>query len=173
MPAGEVRERLARLLRELSAQCGAPEFPPHVTLLGGIAGPRRDVLRKSASLAALLRPFAVRLGEVGCLDEYFRCLFVRAARTPSLLEANRRARQVFGQRREPTFMPHLSLLYGHFDQSLKQRIIAALGPRLDLQFIVQSLHLYSTRGEPSRWRQVARLRLKRGPSHSGFGSAGL
>jgi 2'-5' RNA ligase len=160
MPAGGVRERLARAIQELSVQYGAPEFPPHVTLLGGIVGPRREVRRKAASLAALLPAFIIRLGEIDCLDQYFRCLFVRAAPSQPLLKAHRLACQVFGHRREPQFMPHLSLLYGDFSRSLKDKTIAAMGQRLDLQFKVQSLHLYSTRREPSRWWQVARLGLK-------------
>jgi 2'-5' RNA ligase len=160
MPAGGVREWLVRTLRELSVQYGAPAFPPHVTLLGGITEARGGVLRRTASLAALLRPFIVQLGEIDCLDQYFRSLFARAAPTPPLLKAHQLACQVFGHRREPLFMPHLSLLYGDFSQSQKDKTIDAMGQRLDLQFKVQNLFLYSTRGEPSRWRQVARLGLK-------------
>ena len=56
-------------------------------------------------------------------------------------------------------MPHLSLLYGNFPQSLKEEMIAEMGPRLDVQFKVRSLHLYRTHGEPRHWRQVARFGL--------------
>lgn len=160
MPTGEVYEQLERILHKLSAKYGAPEFPPHVTLLGGIVRPRREVLRECASLAALIRPFTIRLEKINYLDEYFRCLFVRAASTAPLRKAHQMARDVFGRRREPSFMPHLSLLYGDFSRSLKEGTAAELGRRLDLAFKVRSLVLYSTHGEPRGWRPVARFGLK-------------
>ena len=159
MPTGDVYAQLERILHELSSKYGAPEFPPHITLLGGIVGPRREVLRESASLAALIRPFTIRLEKIDYLNEYFRCLFVRAATTAPLLKAHQVARDVFGRRREPSFVPHLSLLYGDFSRSLKEGAAAELGPRLELAFKVRSLVLYSTRGEPRDWRRVAKLGL--------------
>jgi len=159
MPTGDVYDELERILHKLSAKYGTREFPPHVTLLGGIVGPRREVLRECASLAALIRPFTIRLEKIDYLDEYFRCLFVRAATTAPLLKAHQVARDVFGRRREPSFMPHLSLLYGDFSRSLKEGAAAELGPRLDLAFKVRSLVLYSTRGEPRDWRRVAKFGL--------------
>jgi hypothetical protein len=57
-------------------------------------------------------------------------------------------------------MPHLSLLYGNFPRSLKEEIMMEMGPRLEVQFKVRSLHLYQTHGAPQHWRQVARFGLK-------------
>jgi 2'-5' RNA ligase len=160
MPTGDVCERLKHILQRLSARYGAPEFPPHVTLLGGCVGPRRELIRQSARVAAALRPFALRLTEIDCRDEYFRCLFVHAALTEPLRKAHYVARQVFGHTREPSFMPHLSLLYGNFPRSLKEEVLAEMGARLDVQFKVRSLHLYRTHGEPRHWRRVASFGLK-------------
>ncbi len=159
VPTGEVYDRLARLLHRLSARFAAPEFPPHVTLLGRCVGPRRELIRRAARVASGLRPFILRLEKIDFLDEYFRCLFVRAALTEPLRKAHQAARRAFGHVHEPAFMPHLSLLYGNFPPSLKEGMIAEMGPRLDVQFKVRSLHLYRTRGEPRDWRQVAKFGL--------------
>ncbi len=153
-PTGDVRDRLSLVIRRLSARYGAPEFSPHVTLLGSAVGPRSELIHQSASVAAVLRPFILRLNEIDFLDAYFRCLFVRAALTEPLRRAHRAACQAFDCRREPAFMPHLSLLYGDFPPSLKKKIIAEIGPRLDVQFKVRGLHLYRTHGAPSQWRRV-------------------
>src|SRR5271157_2569029 len=107
MPTGDVCDRLSRILQRLSARYGAPEFSPHVTLLGGCVGPRPELMGKSARVAAALRVFVLRLGEIDFLDEYFRCLFVRVALAEPLRKAHQAARQVFGHGREPAFMPHL------------------------------------------------------------------
>lgn len=160
MPRGDVCDRLARIIHRLSARYGGPQFSPHVTLLGSCVGPRRDLICRSARVAAALRPFTIRLEEIDFLDEYFRCLFVHAALTEPLRKAHQAARQAFGHEREPAFMPHLSLLYGNFPHSLKEGILAEMGRRLDLQFKVRSLHLYRTDGEPRPWRRVASFGLK-------------
>jgi 2'-5' RNA ligase len=160
MPTGDVCERLKHILQRLSARFGAPEFPPHVTLLGRCVGPRTELIRRSARVAAAIRPFAIRLSEIDCRDEYFRCLFVHAALTEPLRKAHQAARQVFGHPREPSFMPHLSLLYGNFPRSQKEEVMAEMGPRLDVQFKVRSLHLYRTHGEPRLWRRVATFGLE-------------
>jgi 2'-5' RNA ligase len=160
MPAGDVRNRLAGLIDWLSACYGAPQFPPHVTLLGSCVGARREVVRQAAAVAAACRPFVIRLEAIDFLDEYYRCLFARAALTAPLRQAHRVTCRVFGHDREPAFMPHLSLLYGNFSPSLKKRLVAELGPRLDIKFPVRSLHLYRTQGEPFTWHQVARFGLE-------------
>ena len=160
MPRGDVCDGLLRILHPLSARYGAPQFPPHVTLLGGCVGPRRELIRQSARVAASLRPFIIRLDQIDFSDEYFRCLFVHAALAEPLRKAHQAACQVFGRGREPAFMPHLSLLYGDFPRRLKEEVMAEMGRRLDVQFKVRSLHLYRTHGEPRLWRQVARFALK-------------
>ncbi|MGO8788560.1 MAG: 2'-5' RNA ligase family protein [Terriglobia bacterium] len=159
MPRADVCFRLSQILRRLSARYAAPQFPPHVTLLGGCVGARGELIRQSASVAAALRPFPIRLEEIDFRDEYFRSVFVHAALREPLRKAHRAACQAFGHRREPAFMPHLSLLYGNFPRSLKEEVIAELGPRFDVQFKVRSLHLYRTHGEPRQWRQVASFGL--------------
>jgi len=160
MPGGDVRDRLSRILHRLSDRNGAPEFDPHVTLLGSCVGERIDLIQRSARVAAALPPFTIRLGEVDFRDEYFRCLFVHVELTEPLRRAYQAACLEFGRNREPAFMPHLSLLYGDFAGSIKETLIAEVGPRLDVQFKVRSLHLYRTQGEPRLWREVARFGLK-------------
>jgi len=159
MPRGDVCERLSRIIHQLSARYAAPEFSPHVTLLGGCVGPRRELICRSARVAASLRPFTIRLEKIDFRDEYFRCLFVHAALVEPLRKAHHAARQAFGHDREPPFMPHLSLLYGSFPRSLKEEVIRAIGPRLAVQFKVRSLHLYRTHGAPRYWRRVASFGL--------------
>lgn len=159
MPAGDVGDRLAQILRGLSARFGALEFSPHVTLLGGCGGPCAEATRKAARLAAALRPFTVRLQDIDFRDEYFRCLFVHVALTEPLRKAHQAACQAFGHRREPAFMPHLSLFYGNFPCNIKESIRAEMGGRLEVQFKVRSLHLYRTHGAPRDWRRQASFAL--------------
>jgi 2'-5' RNA ligase len=159
MPTGEVRQRLAEAILDLSREYAAPVFEPHVTLAGGIVGPAQEVVSKMADLASRIRPFTVRLTEVAGLDDYFRCLFVRVAATHPLMSANKAAREVFNLAQQPAFMPHLSLLYGNLPSSVKEGIVSSLARRFQLEFKATSLHLYLIENEPAAWRRVARFRL--------------
>jgi len=154
MPGGQEYRRLRGVILKLSREYSTPDFKPHVTLLGRIVGPRREVLAKSAQLARSMRPLGVQLGALDALDEYYRCLFVRAAKTGPLKQAYRAALRIFSLEQRPAYMPHLSLMCGDFPSCLKVQITQKLGGRVNLEFEVRSLHLYSTAGHPRAWRQV-------------------
>lgn len=154
MPGGQVYRRLRAVILKLSREYSTPAFKPHVTLLGRIVGPRREVLAKSAQLARSMRPLWVQLGALDALDEYYRCLFVRAAKTGPLKKAYRAAQRIFSLEQRPAYMPHLSLMYGDLPSRLKAQMIRRLGRRFNLEFEVRSLHLYLTAGQSRAWRQV-------------------
>jgi len=160
MPSGPVQRRLADTIVRLSREHSTPVFKPHVTLLGSIVGPRDEVLAKSAQIARHLRPFTIRLGFVDGLDEFYRCLFIRAAKTGPLMRAHLAARRICNLSGRAAYMPHLSLMYGDFSARVKEKIIGEMGGRFTLAFVVRGLHLYSTTGEPRNWHQVRRFRLK-------------
>jgi len=160
MPSGEVRQRLAGTILELSRQYGTPAFQPHVTLAGSIVGPAREVTSKMKDLAGRISPFTVRLTTADGLEEYFRCLFVRVAQTHPLLSGNEAARAIFRLPKRPAFMPHLSLLYGSLPSKEKETIVASLGRQFELEFKATSLHVYLIKGEPAAWRRVATCGLR-------------
>ncbi len=159
MPSGEVYTRLAQTILQLSAEHSTPAFEPHVTVLGGVLGDEEEIASRCLELSRALRPYEVRLASVDYRDEYFRCLFLRAEETEDVREANRKAREVFGRREDPPYLPHLSLMYGNLAVETKQRIVAEIGERFDLRFWVRSIHLFSTQGEPRLWRRVKEFAL--------------
>ena len=157
MPEGKVRDRLTLTLHNLSVRHEAPEFPPHVTLLGSCMGERDEMMRRSSLVAGALKPFTVRLGKLDFRDEYFRCLYLHAGPAEPLRNAHQAACRIFCRSPEPDFMPHLSLLYGNYPVNLKENVMAELGLRLNVQFKVRNLHLFQTHGEVENWREVAQF----------------
>jgi len=154
MPEGAVYESLARPISRLATEFSTPTFEPHVTLLGQLPGTNEEMVSKTTQLSVILPPHEIKLTTVDYLDEFFRCLFIRAEESDWILDANRIAREIFGRTDDPPFMPHLSLVYGDLSWETKERIVAEIGPRFDLTFPVTSLHLFATEGEPHGWRQV-------------------
>ncbi len=160
MPSGDVYDRLASLISQLSEERSAPSFQPHVTLIGGLMGPEEDIVSKTLQLVSVVRPLMIRLTRAEYLDEYFRCLFVRMEETEEVKGANLRAREIFGRQLDPQYMPHLSLMYGRFLPSDKQGIIATLGQSLALSFVASCIHLFSTDGDPKDWCRVREYALR-------------
>ena len=162
MPEGEISEKLDALIRGLASKCGAPLFTPHITLLGGLRGPEEKILSGVPFLAAALKPFVVTLTQLDYLDEYYRCLFARAEETRDVMDAHFLAEKIldtFITREDTEFMPHLSLMYGDFPVSLKKEIINDLGAELNINFPVNSIHLFSTDGGPGDWHRVKEFPL--------------
>ncbi len=153
-PSGDIADELSKMIAQLSHQYATPVFPPHVTLIGNLVGGEKELSSQTQQLAAHIRAFEITLTTVDYLDEYFRCLFLRAAETPALVEANQKARALFHREQDAKFMPHLSLLYGNFDVATKKQIVASIGREFDKTFQVNSIHLHSTNGEPKDWYRV-------------------
>jgi 2'-5' RNA ligase len=160
MPEGEVCNRLTQIIHRLSIRYEAPEFPPHVTLLGSCVGERDEMIRRSSLVAAALRPFTIRLGKIDFRDEYFRCLFLHAGPMETLWNAYQVACRKFDRPPKHDFMPHLSLAYGSIPQSMKEEFVADMRTGLDDQFRVRRIHLYQTHGAVQDWRLVESFGLK-------------
>lgn len=156
VPEGEVRRRLATLIRMLSRRFGGPIFEPHLTLLAGLPGPAADVLATARRVARGTGPFEVRLLGPEAGDSYFRCLHLPVQPSPDLLALNERFREAFGRRDEPPFFPHLSLLYG---PPPAPPILDEIRTSLPAGFGARRVDLYSTEGEVERWHRVGRLKL--------------
>ncbi len=158
-PAGEVRAGLAGIISRLSREYSTPLFEPHVTLIGGLTGQEEELIAQTRQLAGQLRPFVVQLGEVGRLDEFYRCLFIRVQETEPVMKANAQARKVFQRESDDKYMPHLSLLYGNLPPAVKEEIMAQIGRRFRRSFPVDRIHLVSTQGEPKDWYHLGEFAL--------------
>ena len=161
MPSGELLVRLTEIIDELSRDQPMLRFEPHVTLLGGLVGSQSKLASRTSQLASCIGPYEVRLGTIDCLDEFYRSLFIRVAPTASVLEANQKARLIFQCLQEPEYLPHLSLMYGDFPSSSKEKIIARLGTEIRGRFEARTIHLYSTAGQPRDWYRVREFTLEK------------
>lgn len=155
MPQGRTADRLQTLITDLSAKYRTPNFQPHVTLIGELNLTEVEAIAKTARVAKQIDPFEIQLSEVARLDQYFRCVFVKATKTRALINAHSAACAVFKQPDHEEYLPHLSLVYGTLDPQTKQSIIQAIGGRLDVEFMVKEIHLYYTAGHPRLWHRVA------------------
>lgn len=161
IPSGDTYSVASKIISALSRRLDAPGFEPHVTLINRLVGRQQDIASKAAALARSIAPFRVRLSTVEYLDHYSKCLFIRAKATEGLVRANSMARDIFGRRGDPAFMPHMSLLYGFFPQKVKESIVKEIGPRLELEFEAERLHLFCITGSPGEWYGVGEFDIRK------------
>jgi len=150
-----VRDRFAELIKGLAERYGTPFFEPHITLLGGLDGEEQDISTKAASLTRTLTPFIVRLTTADYLDEYFRCLFVRAESNTELVNAYRLAKKEFNQTGTDSYMPHVSLMYGNCPVVQKEAILQDIGRKFEIKFPINRVALYRIdSNHPRDWHCV-------------------
>ena len=153
--------RLAGVISDLSALYRGPTFDPHLTLLGKLEGEEESLTDLTKQLARALHSFEVRLKEPGCEPHYFRCLFLPVEPSPSLLEAHRRAKQIFDGQSTSAFNPHVSLLYGVFPERVKQEIVTDLPTDLPNTFPVSRLQLIRADStNPQDWHPIQNCSLQ-------------
>jgi 2'-5' RNA ligase len=159
MPEGARREKLTSLIARLAARLGTSPFVPHVTLLPGVCGPEAGILEGARALASDLAPLDLEPAGVDGLEEHFRCLFLRITGSGDLVGAHARAARQFGRAPDPTFDPHLTLVYGALPASRKAALASEIGAALPPGFRARRLHVWRTQGVVAEWRELESFEL--------------
>lgn len=159
IPTGEAYDTFSTRINRLAREYGAPVFEPHVTVLGEAMQSEAEILKRAEQLAQGHQPFPLQVQTVDYHDAYFRALFLRVQESEPLLAMHQHAQELFQMQALPGYMPHLSLLYGHFPQVVKEAIIATIGQDLAARFTVRSLHVVKTEGYVKHWSRIKEITL--------------
>jgi 2'-5' RNA ligase len=155
MPADEARARLSELIDGLARRLGTERFAPHVTLLPGLPTLQASVVEGARALAAGLAPFSVSFSTVDGANQHFRCLFLGVSEGRALGEAHSRAARQFGREPDPSFDPHLSLVYGSLDAAERGALARELSGETATSFEARRLHVWQTEGPVADWCEIA------------------
>lgn len=119
-PETHAYRRLDEVIGEFADSIAdAPDFDPHVTVLGGIAADRETVEKRTRDLAHGRDPFTLSFTSVSCSTTTHQCVFVLVEPSVELLELHRNAVEFFDAEAE-MYVPHLSLVYS--DMGLEERV---------------------------------------------------
>ncbi len=158
-PTGKAYDILMEAITDLSRAYHAPVFEPHVTLLGSLPGTEEDISVRCLELGGSLSPIDILLTEPAIADQYFQCVFLKTQETPALMNAHELARRLFVKDPSP-YMPHLSLLYGHYSLELKDKITSTLSQTLRINFTADMIHLIRSKSEhPVDWTSILTVPL--------------
>ena len=162
VPTGQTARQYVAHIKAISQQYHRPYFLPHVTLLGLIKGEEKTIISQTRQLARSLSPLHLQFKEIALGDQYFKAVFGRIKKHPTLVAAHRLAVTVFQSKNAGTYDPHLSFVYGRFDHRTSLTIKKTLLPLATQSFNLVRLDLYLTNSQrPVDWRRIRCFKLKK------------
>jgi 2'-5' RNA ligase len=160
-PSGKAYEILVKIIADLSEAYAGPFFEPHVTLLSSLPGTEEEIHVRSLQLGTSLQPFNLQLTQPACGNQYFQCLFLPVRKNSALMDAHELAQKIFATDSDP-YLPHLSLLYGHYSLERKKQIAATLPETSRISFTVGKFSLIRAGSEdPRDWISILTVPLSR------------
>ncbi|KAJ1647675.1 hypothetical protein J3B02_000251 [Coemansia erecta] len=176
----EPHHRLNSAISQFSSILGSPRFAPHLTLHSPVyAESGVDVLEQ-------VRDYVEQLGQklgdnvrangipIGIRDvttgaHFYQCVLLHAPFSDILLKANAIAREKWNTAKDPKpFYPHVSLIYGDFDQDKKEKLAKQIRDSLpanireDLSFTAKQVRVVSTAGPFEEWRDIGSVSIASG-----------
>jgi 2'-5' RNA ligase len=161
VPEGDALTTLNTLVTTFASEAGSATFIPHMTLIGDLIASEEEAIRVSKAIASQSRPVAIKLVAAETMDEFYRCVFVTAEVTDELTNLYAKTHEVFPAASGEHFVkkPHLSVLYGQYDDETKQGYADRAQAVLPVGWTASKATLLYTEGEPESWRTVAEFPL--------------
>ena len=159
IPEGEHARQFADIIAQLSKRFGTPTFDPHVTLLGGLLGPEKELVTRISQITRSMRPIEIHTSTLHSQEDYFRQFFVQVHKSRPLMETRARLKVLAGGRRERPYSPHISFMYGSVPYQDREALLMEMGGELVTEFQTKTLHVVDTSGTPEKWRRVAEFTL--------------
>lgn len=153
----DLYRKLKNLIEDLAKRFSSPIFEPHVTLIPEVKGLESDVKNKALQLAGLIKPYKITLDLVDYTDNLFQSLVIRVKATKEVIDANKKARDIFLGHEGTLYVPHLSIMYiTGLDNKTKQGLAAEIENRFRGQeFEAQSLQVWQAPSDNIKgWKQV-------------------
>ena len=152
LPDPPASERLAAVIRDLSAVHGCPCFLPHVTLASGYLSSQTAAVQLPALPAPTARLLAPEVGET-----HTHCLYLPASVGQAFVELRQAVCDAFGVQ-PPSRAPHLSLLYGELGMASRRDIARALPP-WDIEVRLGRIAVVKGGADIRRWRIIRQASL--------------
>lgn len=154
LPENSANDIFLRLINDLSEQYRGPQFAPHITLFGRTNGIESQLTEAVEKLAEKLAPFKISTQGIEGTSYYFRCLYVKLAKSAELLRIGQLASEALGAGLTPNYIPHVSLLYGTLKRKTRAQLRSTLTQTVPPEFGVDRLQLVQLAVSVTDWRPV-------------------
>mmetsp|Transcript_13336 Transcript_13336/g.18219 ORF Transcript_13336/g.18219 Transcript_13336/m.18219 type:complete len:189 (-) Transcript_13336:166-732(-) len=129
---------LEKMVSSLAEAHNTLPFAPHVTILGGIQGPKAEIVAACEELCELFSSVSYSFNKVQAGTFYFQCVFLKADEAPEVMGLHEAAKSVLAKYKDvtvscpsPDYMPHASLMYANMSSEEKSHIVNELSGKID------------------------------------------
>ncbi len=158
VPDDSDQPQWSKLIERCSRFFGVSPHVPHVTLLARLGDDTDNHLRLFEKLASNLNRIELSFLGIGFRVEFFQAFFAIVESSAEVQSARERAIQTFGVKERP-FAPHLSLAYGHLDETQQREYKQVLEPDMPPSSVMSKLVLMRLKGTHMQWTQLAEQQL--------------
>jgi hypothetical protein len=137
----------------------APEFEPHLTLVGGFGGDRPNLIQTVDTLSDAVGALTLNIGDIQCSTTAHQCIFCLVEPSLPLLRLRRQAMRTLGHAAS-MYVPHVSLIYSDLSLDQRRAIARAIDPAvIPSQVQATAIELVETSGAVTEWQSVYSVRL--------------
>ena len=161
IPPEPIFSQLARIIYGLSQKYISPIFEPHMTLLGNINNELPEIERKVKELATHVDKLELSFGSISFSTTYFQSVFVRVNSTAKLMQLNLDAKEIFSMEND-VFMPHISLLYGNHEMTIREKATSSLQLPAS-SFVIREFVITPAVTNPNQWKHLTTIPFRQTP----------
>mgnify|MGYP001468352542 CR=1 FL=1 len=157
IPEPTLNKKLKLIIDLLAHKYKGPRFPPHITLLHDFKYEKLDFREKIKNIVNQIQPFNVFFKKVRYKNEFFESLFLDVRIDKQLHYARKIVSQDL-ECEEKKYNPHLSLLYGNYNEIEKQKMVSLIKPIPNF-FLVDRIFLAHNNEVKLKWKVIEEFNL--------------
>lgn len=126
IPSAAYQPFFQEIINSLSKAHNSPKFEPHVTIYSGDYRADESVDELIETAVKNVSGFMLDIEQLGYTDLYTKTLFVQFKPSAILTQVSETLRHNSAKPSDYVLSPHLSLLYQHLDQAVKEKLATEL-----------------------------------------------
>ena len=146
------QKQLEKLKKKINVVLKGPYFPIHMTISAGFSGKEKELIKKIKSTLNKFDGFSIEIDNYGYKNTFFQSLYIKVKKNNELISQKKIIDNIFNCQTS-FFSPHISLYYGHKNNSVKKKIISNL-PKLKKTIKVKNLCLALNEEKKRKWKII-------------------
>ena len=146
------KRQLENLKKKVNKALKGPYFPIHMTISAGFSGKEKELIKKIKSTLNKFDEFSIEIDNYGYKNTFFQSLYIKVKKNNELISQKKIIDNIFNCQTS-FFSPHISLYYGHKNNSVKKKIISNL-PKLKKTIKVKNLCLALNEEKKLKWKII-------------------
>ena len=148
------------IIQNICHSLGKEAIIPHITLASSFNNTIEYSLEKLNQLFSEQKSFLVKPNGFFMTNYYFKSLCMKIAMDDTMKDLRNRSLQHFNCKERDDYVPHMSLVYGNFEESNKKKVIEEYGRLLSKNRIsISSIGIAENNEENLNWKIIEEIYL--------------